>query len=164
MQKIASFAVNHLILEPGVYLSRTALTPSGDIISTFDIRMTAPNRERALAPEALHTIEHLAATWLRNNPSWGSRIVYWGPMGCCTGNYLIVHGAPSAAEIASLLLPMFEWIATFEDEIPGATARDCGNYTFNNLALARQAASRYADVLRHIDASRLVYPEAGQGI
>ena len=121
--------------------------------------MTAPNREAALTPQALHTIEHLAATWLRNNAQWGSRIVYWGPMGCCTGNYLIVQGDVKPAEIAPVLAEMFGWIAQFEGEIPGATARDCGNYTFNDLAAARTAAARYARVLETLDEAHSVYPD-----
>ena len=90
MKKIASFTIDHTRLQPGVYVSRRDNTPSGDIITTFDIRLTAPNREAAVSPEALHTIEHLAATYLRNDPTWGDRIVYWGPMGCCTGSYLLM--------------------------------------------------------------------------
>lgn len=158
MKKIASFTINHLVLNPGVYLSRQDRTPSGDVISTYDIRMTAPNREPAVTPRALHTIEHLAATWLRNHPVWSDRIVYWGPMGCCTGSYLIVSGEYSTAEIASLMAEMFEWIAAFEGEIPGATARDCGNYTFNDLHEAKRVAARYAEVLAHISPDRLAYP------
>lgn len=160
MQKIASFTINHLVLEPGVYLSRRDRTASGDILSTFDIRMTAPNREPAVTPQALHTIEHLAATWLRNNPEWSSRIVYWGPMGCCTGSYLIVQGEPAPAEIAALMLEMFEWIADFDGDIPGATARDCGNYTFNDPDEARRVARRYVDTtLRDIRPEHLTYPD-----
>lgn len=159
MKKIASFTINHLVLEPGVYESRVDRTPGGDLLTTYDIRMTAPNREEAVRPEALHTIEHLAATWLRNNARWADRIVYWGPMGCCTGSYLILQGRPSTAEVAALMLEMFEWIASFEGEIPGATARDCGNYTFNDLDEARRMARRYVDgTLKNIGPDRLAYP------
>ena len=159
MKKIASFTINHLPLEPGVYVSRRDTTPGGDILTTLDLRMTAPNREAALTPQALHTIEHLAATWLRNNAQWGSRIVYWGPMGCCTGNYLIVQGDIKPAEIAPILAEMFGWIAQFERETPAATARDCVNYTFNDLAAARTAAARYARVLENLDEAHSVYPD-----
>lgn len=159
MKKIASFTINHLTLLPGVYESRRDQTPAGDILTTYDIRMTAPNREAALDPRVLHTIEHLAATWLRNHAEWAGRIVYWGPMGCCTGSYLIVQGHYPTSEIATLLLGMFEWIATFEGEIPGATARDCGNYTYNDLPGAREAAHKYAAVLRDITPERLEYPQ-----
>lgn len=160
MKKIASFTVNHLILEPGVYVSRHDRTPSGDVLTTFDVRMTAPNREPALPPRALHTIEHLAATWLRNNPEWGSRIIYWGPMGCCTGSYLIVSGETEPEEIVPVLTEMFEWIASFSGDIPGATPRDCGNYTFNDLDGARAAARRYvSNTLRNIDYAHTHYQE-----
>jgi S-ribosylhomocysteine lyase len=160
MQKIASFTINHLVLDPGVYVSRVDSTPSGDIITTYDVRMTAPNREPALEPRVLHAIEHLAATWLRNNSEWASRVVYWGPMGCCTGNYLILQGEHSTAAVAALMLEMFEWIATFTGDVPGATARDCGNYTFMDLDGARRAAAHYVvHTLRNITPNHLTYPE-----
>ena len=149
MEKIPSFTVNHLTLSKGVYVSRRDTTPSGDTLTTFDVRMTAPNREPALAPEALHAMEHLAATFLRNHPRWKERIVYWGPMGCCTGNYLIVQGDVTSEEIVPLLRETMEYVATYEGEIPGATARDCGNYTFMNPDGAREAARAYLEVLRN---------------
>lgn len=159
MEKIASFRINHLTLMPGIYVSRRDVTASGDVLTTFDIRMTAPNREPAADPRALHTIEHLAATWLRNNPAWRDRVVYWGPMGCCTGNYLILQGNLDSKDIVPLMVEMFGFISTFEGEIPGATARDCGNYTFNDLPAARTLAARYLDTLTHITDDRLTYPE-----
>lgn len=160
MKKIPSFTINHLTLLPGVYVSRRDVTPSGDVLTTFDVRMTAPNREPALDPRALHTIEHLAATWLRNHPIWADRTIYWGPMGCCTGNYLIVKGELQPSDIVDALAEMFDFIAVFEGEIPGATARDCGNYTYNDLDAARKAAQRYCDnVLRVITSDRMVYPD-----
>lgn len=159
MKKIASFTINHLVLNPGVYLSRQDRTPSGDVISTYDIRMTAPNREAAVDPRALHTIEHLAATWLRNNPEWTDRIVYWGPMGCCTGSYLILSGDYPTDVVAKLMAEMFAWIAQFDGEIPGATARDCGNYTYNDLPAARKVAANYLEILTNITPDRLVYPD-----
>lgn len=159
MEKIASFTINHLTLLPGVYVSRTDTTPGGDIITTYDVRITAPNREAAVDPRALHTIEHLAATWLRNNPAVSNRIVYWGPMGCCTGCYLIMQGATPTAEVAALLHDMFQWIAAFEGEIPGATARDCGNYTYNDLPEARRVAARYAATLAALTPQQLAYPQ-----
>ena len=103
MEKIASFTVNHLTLQRGIYVSRRDKTPSGDVITTFDIRMTEPNRQDAIKPEALHAIEHLAATYLRNDAQWRDRVVYWGPMGCCTGNYLILQGALDSADVVDLL-------------------------------------------------------------
>lgn len=143
MKKIASFTINHLALKPGVYVSRRDVTPAGDVITTFDIRLTAPNAEPAASPEALHTIEHLAATFLRNDPEWASRVVYWGPMGCCTGCYMILQGELTPDDVVALMRRTFEFIANFEGEIPGATPRDCGNYTFNDLPAARALAARF---------------------
>lgn len=159
MEKIASFQVNHLTLNPGVYLSRRDVTPSGDVVSTFDVRLTAPNREPACDPAALHAMEHLAATFLRNHPQWASRIVYWGPMGCLTGNYLILAGDYKPADIIPLLAETFRFIAGFEGEIPGATARDCGNYSFMNLPEARRIAARFLHLLDNITPDRLAYPD-----
>lgn len=151
--------VDHLRLQRGVYVSRCDVTPGGDVLTTFDVRMTTPNREPALDPRVLHTIEHLAATYLRNDAEWADRIVYWGPMGCCTGNYLIVKGQVAPMDIVPVLTRMFEMIAGFTGDIPGATARDCGNYTFNDLDGARCAARRYVDeVLAVIDEAHTTYP------
>lgn len=159
MKKIASFTIDHTRLEPGVYVSRKDTTPSGDVITTFDIRMTRPNREPALSPEALHAMEHLAATYLRNNPEWASRVVYWGPMGCCTGNYLLLSGDLQSRDILPLMRDTMEFVAAYEGEIPGASARDCGNYTFMDLKAARLAARRYLDeTLSSPDESNLSYP------
>lgn len=146
MEKIASFRINHEILEPGVYVSRRDKTPGGDIITTFDIRMTRPNREPALSPEALHAMEHLAATYLRNDAEWKDRVVYWGPMGCCTGNYLILQGKLESADILPLLRRTMEFVSTFEGPVPGATPRDCGNYSFMDLPAARDAARRFLSI------------------
>ncbi len=160
MKKIPSFTINHLVLEPGIYVSRRDVTPAGDVLTTFDVRMTAPNREPALPPQALHTIEHLAATWLRNHPLWSSRTIYWGPMGCCTGNYFIVNGGYEPKDIVPLMCDMFKFISEFQGDIPGATARDCGNYLFNDLEAARCAAKYFLDnTLRDIDDAHMIYPE-----
>ncbi len=147
MKKIASFTIDHLTLLPGVYLSRKDRTPSGDVISTFDIRMTAPNRQPALSISALHAMEHLAATFLRNHQEWGERIVYWGPMGCCTGNYLLLNGDYESKDIIPLLKETFKFIANYEGEVPGASPKDCGNYLLMNLPEARMAARDYLAVL-----------------
>ena len=147
MKKIPSFTIDHNQLMPGVYVSRRDYTPAGDCITTFDVRLTAPNREPAVDPRALHTIEHLAATYLRNDPEWASRVVYWGPMGCSTGSYLLLQGEVEPEEILPLLRRMFDFIADFDGEIPGATAADCGNYTFNDLPSARATAARFASLL-----------------
>ncbi|MDE6680240.1 MAG: S-ribosylhomocysteine lyase [Muribaculaceae bacterium] len=160
MKKIASFTIDHTRLEPGIYVSRKDTTPSGDVITTFDIRMTRPNREAALSPEALHAMEHLAATYLRNNPEWASRVVYWGPMGCCTGNYLLLSGDLRSRDILPLMRDTMSFVADYEGEVPGASARDCGNYTFMDLEAARQAARRYLDeTLSNPTENNLSYPD-----
>ena len=160
MKKIPSFTIDHLILLPGIYVSRKDITTSGDVITTFDVRMTAPNREPALSISALHTIEHLAATFLRNNEQWKDRIVYWGPMGCCTGNYLIVKGDISSADVLPLIKETFAFVASYDGEVPGATARDCGNYLLMNLPEAKWEARKYlTEVLENISEENLNYPE-----
>lgn len=145
MKKIDSFTIDHLTLMPGVYVSRRDITPKGDELTTFDVRLTAPNREPAVSPQALHTIEHLAATFLRNHPLWSPSVVYWGPMGCCTGSYLILQGRLESGEILPLMRETFAFIADFEGNIPGATAKDCGNYLFNDLPEAKRVARRFLD-------------------
>lgn len=158
MNKIPSFTINHLILEPGIYVSRRDLTPGGDVLTTFDIRMTRPNREPALSPETLHAMEHLAATFLRNNKDWKERVVYWGPMGCCTGNYLILQGELESRDILPLMKETMRFVADFEGEVPGASPRDCGNYSFMDLKAAKDAARRYLEVLETADDSNFNYP------
>lgn len=160
MKKIASFTVDHLRLLRGVYVSRRDTTPSGNVITTFDIRMTEPNRQPPLTGRALHAIEHLAATFLRNHPLWADRIIYWGPMGCLTGNYLIVSGELSSADIMPLVRETFRFVADFEGDVPGATPRDCGNYSYMDLEAARSAARTYlTEVLDNITSANLNYPE-----
>jgi len=160
MKKIASFTIDHTRLERGIFVSRRDVTPSGDVITTFDIRMTRPNREAALEPRALHAMEHLAATYLRNRPDWASRVIYWGPMGCCTGNYLLLSGELSSVDILPLVRDTMEFIAGFDGDIPGASARDCGNYTFMDLDGARCAARRYLEeVLAAPAECNLQYPD-----
>lgn len=160
MEKIASFTINHLTLQPGIYVSRRDVTPAGDVLTTFDIRMTAPNRQPALTPEVEHTIEHLAATFLRNHSEWKDRVVYWGPMGCCTGSYLILQGKLESSDIVELMRELFGFIATYEGEVPGATPRDCGNYSFMNLEEAKAAANLYLhNVLENITPENLTYPK-----
>lgn len=158
MEKIPSFTINHEQLEPGIYLSRQDRTPSGDVISTFDIRMTRPNREPALTPRALHAMEHLAATFLRNHPQWKDRVIYWGPMGCCTGNYLLLSGDYISADILPLVKETMEFVSDFEGEIPGATPRDCGNWSFMDLPEAKTAAARYLKELAEATHSNFTYP------
>lgn len=160
MKKIASFTIDHNRLKRGVYVSRRDVTPSGDIITTFDVRMTEPNRQPALSPQSLHAIEHLAATYLRNHPQWSERIVYWGPMGCCTGSYLLVQGELNPEDIVEVLTEMFNIIADYEGEIPGATPRDCGNYSFMDISEAKRAARIFVDeVLSCMTDENMHYPQ-----
>lgn len=144
---------------PGIYVSRKDLV-GGETVTTFDIRMKAPNREPALHPGALHTIEHLAATYLRNDPEWKDRIVYWGPMGCLTGNYLLMRGDLQPEDILQLMVKTFEFVANYEGEVPGAAPQDCGNYLLHDLPMARLEARRYLeDTLRKATSKNLRYPE-----
>lgn len=159
MEKIESFKINHIKLQRGIYVSRKDTLPNGDVITTFDIRMKEPNREPAVGQAAQHTIEHLAATFLRNHPVWGKRIVYWGPMGCCTGNYLLVSGDLKSDDIVDLMKETFHFIAGYEGEIPGANAHDCGNYMLNNLPMAKWEARKYlVEVLDNLTDDNLNYP------
>lgn len=159
MDKIASFTIDHNRLLRGIYVSRRDTTPGGDIVTTFDIRMTEPNRQPAMSPQSLHAMEHLAATFLRNHPQWRDKVVYWGPMGCCTGNYLLMQGELSPLDILPLMRETMQYIATYEGEIPGATPRDCGNYSFMDLAEARHTARIYlSEVLDNITDKNLCYP------
>jgi len=159
MKKIASFTIDHERLLRGVYVSRTDEV-GGSVVTTFDVRMKEPNREPALSPEVSHTIEHLAATFLRNHPQWGGRIVYWGPMGCLTGSYLLVSGACTSEEILPLLVETFSFISTYEGEVPGASPRDCGNYLLMTLPMARWEARKYLDeVLLKATPANLHYPQ-----
>lgn len=159
MKKIPSFTIDHLRLQRGIYVSRKDYV-GDEVITTFDIRMKNPNREPALGQGAIHTIEHLAATFLRNHPTWANRIVYWGPMGCLTGNYLLVKGDLESKDILELMLETFRFIADYKGEIPGATAKDCGNYLLQDLPMARWEANKYlTEVLEVITDEQLVYPQ-----
>ena len=158
MEKITSFTIDHLRLLPGVYVSRKDMV--GDrVVTTFDIRMTRPNFEPVINTAELHVIEHLGATFLRNHKEWGENILYFGPMGCRTGFYLLLNGDYESKDIVSLLKEMFTFIKDFEGEVPGACAKDCGNYLDINLPMAKYIAKRYLnDVLVNITNDRLVYP------
>ncbi len=159
MDKIPSFTINHNLLLRGIYVSRKD-NIGGDTVTTFDIRMKEPNREPALHPGALHTIEHLAATYLRNDPEWKDNIVYWGPMGCLTGNYLLMKGELQPSDIVELMKRTFRFVAEFEGEVPGAAPKDCGNYLLHDLPMARLEARRYLEeVLERITDDNMVYPE-----
>ena len=158
MDKIPSFQIDHERLLPGIYVSRKDRV-GDEVITTFDIRMKAPNREPALGQGALHTIEHLAATYLRNDAEWKERVIYWGPMGCLTGNYLLLHGDLESADIVELMQRTFAFVANYEGEVPGTTARDCGNYLLHDLPMARYEARRYLEVLQHLSHTNLHYPQ-----
>ena len=159
MEKITSFTIDHIKLIPGVYVSRK--DPVGDeIITTFDLRMTSPNDEPVMNTAEMHAIEHLAATFLRNHKKFGSKIIYFGPMGCRTGFYLLLAGDYESKDIMELLKELFSFIADFEGEIPGASAKDCGNYLDMNLPMAKYLAKKYLeDVLTDISEERLQYPK-----
>ena len=158
MEKIASFQINHLKLKRGIYVSRKDKV-GGEVVTTFDIRMKEPNREPALHNGAIHTIEHLAATYLRNDKEWKDRIIYWGPMGCLTGNYLLLRGDWDSKDIVDLMKKTFEFVASFEGDIPGAEAKDCGNYLLHDLPMARLESKKYLEeVLYNIKEENLRYP------
>ena len=159
MEKIASFTVDHLRLVPGVYVSRVDQV-AGNPITTFDLRMTSPNDEPVMNTAEVHTIEHLAATFLRNHAEYADKTIYFGPMGCRTGFYLILAGDYESSDIVNLMIEMYEFIRDFEGEIPGACAKDCGNYLDMNLPMAKYAARKYLDeVLYDITEDRLNYPD-----
>ena len=159
MEKIASFTIDHNKLQPGVYVSRKDHVGS-ETITTFDIRMTSPNEEPVMNTAEMHTIEHLGATYLRNDAEWKDRIIYFGPMGCRTGFYLLLAGDLESKDIVGLVTAMYEFIRDFKGEIPGATAKDCGNYLDQNLPMANFVAYRYLkNVLYDIKEDRLVYPQ-----
>lgn len=159
MKAIPSFTINHLKLLRGIYVSRKDVA-GDEVLTTFDIRMVEPGRMPALTQGSIHTIEHLAATWLRNDEQWKDRIVYWGPMGCLTGNYLILKGDYTPADIVPLMKDTFAFIASFEGEIPGAKPRDCGNWSLHDLPAAKADAARYLhEVLECISEKNMNYPE-----
>ena len=159
MEKITSFTIDHLRLLPGVYVSRKDRARDA-VITTFDIRMTRPNFEPVINTAEIHSIEHLGATFLRNDPEFMDRVLYFGPMGCRTGFYLLLTGDFESRDIVPLITRMFEFIRDFEGDVPGAAARDCGNYLDMNLPMTRFLAGRYLDeVLRDIAEERLIYPD-----
>ena len=142
MELIASFQVDHTKIRPGIYVSRVDAV-GGDFVTTFDVRMKRPNAEPAVHPNALHTIEHIVATYLRNDPTWKERIVYWGPMGCLTGNYLLVKGRPTPQEISPLVLAAFRHCRDYDGVVPGTTAETCGNFRLHDLAMAKWEAAQF---------------------
>ncbi len=163
MEKIASFTIDHIKLQPGIYVSRKD-TVGAEVITTFDLRMTSPNEEPVMNTAEMHTIEHLAATFLRNHPVYGNKTIYFGPMGCRTGFYLLLAGDYNSADIVPLMVNMYEFIRDFESEVPGASPVDCGNYLDMNLNMAKYLANKYLEqVLYGIGPDRLNYPNEATG-
>lgn len=159
MEKIASFTIDHIKLQPGIYVSRKD-NIGAETITTFDLRMTSPNEEPVMNTAEVHTIEHLGATFLRNHPSYKDKTIYFGPMGCRTGFYLLLAGNLTSKEIVPLITEMFEFIRNYHDEVPGASPKDCGNYLDMNLGMANYLADRYLNqVLYGIKEDRLIYPQ-----
>ena len=160
MERIASFSVDHLLLEPGVYVSRIDRDPAtGAAVTTFDLRLTTPNKEPVMNTAECHTIEHLGATYLRNDPAWKERVLYFGPMGCRTGFYLLLAGSVTSAEALPLVTDCFRFIRDYRGQVPGASPKDCGNYLDINLSMANYWADRYVSVLENITPDRLHYPD-----
>ncbi len=158
MEKITSFTIDHILLQPGLYVSRKDRVGQ-ETVTTFDLRLTSPNEEPVLNTAEAHTIEHLAATYLRNEPNWKEQVLYFGPMGCRTGFYLLLAGDRTSEEVLPLVLGCFKFIRDFEGEVPGASAKDCGNYLDMNLPMAKYWGGKYATLLENITPDRLVYPE-----
>ena len=158
MEKITSFTIDHIRLQPGLYVSRKDRVGS-ETVTTFDLRLTKPNGEPVMNTAEVHTIEHLAATFLRNEPSWKDRVLYFGPMGCRTGFYLLLAGDLTAPEVLPLVTDCFRFVRDYRGEVPGASAKDCGNYLDMNLPMANYWGKRYVSLMEHITADRLTYPE-----
>ena len=158
MEKITSFTIDHIKLQPGLYVSRKDKI-GAEMVTTFDLRLTSPNEEPVLNTGEMHTIEHLAATYLRNDPTWKEKVLYFGPMGCRTGFYLLLAGDHTSRDALNLVRDCFCFVRDFRGEVPGASAKDCGNYLDMNLPMANYWGSRYAALLENITDDRLVYPE-----
>ena len=161
MEKIASFTIDHLRLEPGIYVSRKDADPTtGSVVTTFDIRITAPNREPVMDTAAVHAVEHLGATYLRNNDEWKDRILYFGPMGCRTGAYLLLFGDYESKDIVDLVRGMFEFIRDYEGEVPGAKPQECGNWHDSDLNMAKWWSKRFLEnTIYCIDDAHMTYPQ-----
>ena len=158
MEKITSFTIDHIKLLPGLYVSRKDRV-GAQTVTTFDLRLIKPNEEPVLNTAEVHTIEHLAATFLRNEPSWKDRVLYFGPMGCRTGFYLLLAGDLTAPEVLPLVTECFRFVRDYRGEVPGASAKDCGNYLDMNLPMANYWGRRYVSLLETITPDRLTYPE-----
>ncbi len=160
MDLIPSFSVDHTRIVPGIFESRVDIM-DGAAVTTYDVRLKRPNKEPAVAPAAMHTMEHVIATYLRNHPCWKDRLVYWGPMGCLTGFYIIIKGRIPASELYPVMLEAFRYMRDFEGEVPGATPENCGNYLMHDLPMAKWEAARYVEYLETADLNRIFeYPKA----
>ncbi len=157
MEKITSFTIDHNLLQPGLYVSRKDQV-GAETVTTFDLRLTSPNEEPVMNTGEMHTIEHLAATYLRDDPVWKEKVLYFGPMGCRTGFYLLLAGDYNSRDVLKLVADCFRFVAEFSGEVPGASAKDCGNYLDMNLPMANYWGKRYSALLENIDETRLVYP------
>ena len=157
MEKITSFTVDHIRLLPGLYVSRKD-SVGVETVTTFDLRVTKPNDEPVMNTAEIHTIEHLAATYLRNDAQWKDKVLYFGPMGCRTGFYLLLAGDYTAQEVLPLVTACFKFIADYSGEVPGASAMDCGNYLDMNLPMANYWGRRYVQLLENITDDRMQYP------
>ena len=158
MKKITSFTIDHIRLQPGLYVSRKDAVGT-ETVTTFDLRLTSPNEEPVINTAEVHTIEHLAATFLRNDPVWKDRVLYFGPMGCRTGFYLLLSGDLSSQDVLPLVTDCFRFIRDYRGEVPGASPKDCGNYLDMNLSMANYWGRRYTALLENITPDRLTYPE-----
>lgn len=158
MEKITSFTIDHIKLQPGLYVSRKDKVGT-ESVTTFDLRLTSPNEEPVMNTAEVHTIEHLAATYLRNEPRWKDRVLYFGPMGCRTGFYLLLAGDYTSQDVLPLVLDCFRFIRDYQGDVPGASPKDCGNYLDMNLEMANFWGRRYAALLEHVTPDWLIYPE-----
>ena len=159
MNKIPSFTIDHIHLLRGIYVSRKDAV-GGEVVTTFDIRMKEPNREPVMGQGTIHTIEHLVATFLRNDPQWADRIIYWGPMGCLTGNYLLMRGDLQPADIVDLMRRAFRFVVDFQGQVPGTAPKDCGNYLLHDLPMAKWESKKYlSEVLDKMSPENMVYPQ-----
>ena len=158
MEKITSFTIDHMNLQPGLYVSRKDKVGT-ETVTTFDLRLTSPNEEPVMNTAEMHTIEHLAATYLRNEPNWKEKVLYFGPMGCRTGFYLLLAGDYNSRDVLELVKACFRFIADFRGEVPGTSAKDCGNYLDMNLPMANYWGAKYFALLENITPDRLIYPE-----
>ena len=159
MDLIPSFSVDHTRIIPGIYESRVD-TLGDALVTTFDVRLKRPNAEPAIDPAAMHTMEHIVATYLRNHPYWKDQLIYWGPMGCLTGFYIIVKGRPAASELFPIILEAFRHMSEYVGEVPGATPKNCGKYLMHDLPMARWEAARFVEYLTNADKGAIFeYPK-----